>query len=579
MTVILSLVFFASGAAALLFETLWFRQAGLMLGNSVWATSLVTSSFMGGLAIGNAWAGARGGKWRRPLRAYAGLEAAIGVTGLGLVLLLPRLTALLAPAFTPLLSHLSLLNGLRFGVAFILLLVPATAMGATLPILARSFPSSEPRFGRALGMLYGFNTLGAVFGALLGEFFLIERFGLRGTGLCAAAINASNVVAALLLSRRANEKAVVEASAPDAPALDGALRRLLAAGFLAGGILLSLEVVWFRLLLLFVFGSSLSFAVMLAVVLLGNGAGGLLAGLLVRRDSEAWRWLSGVALFAGAVTAFAYSALPDTLARYAAITVLSAPSDVLGLGIALMLPTALLSGALFTLMGAAVKAQGHGASRAVGALAFSNTIGAMVGPLLTTFVLLPGLGIEGAVFLLAAAYGMVALLGRPPKPLRANASRGTIAAAGIAGLAYVGLVALFPFGLMRNNFARRPAPPYLGQGLHLEAYREGLTETVTYLVRDLGGEATSYRLLTNSFSMSGSNDSAQRYMKFFVFLPVALHPAPKKVLLISYGLGQTAKALVDTRSPPTRVTTSSPPNRRRRRAPASSTCIRVSTSS
>src|SRR6185503_12263998 len=91
---ILSLVFFASGAAALLFETLWFRQAGLMLGNSVWATSLVTSSFMGGLAIGNGWAGARGWRLRRPLLTYAGLEAAIGVTGLGLVVLLPRLTGL-----------------------------------------------------------------------------------------------------------------------------------------------------------------------------------------------------------------------------------------------------------------------------------------------------------------------------------------------------------------------------------------------------------------------------------------------------------------------------------------------------
>ena len=74
MTLLLSLVFFASGAAALLFETLWFRQAGLMLGNSVWATTLVTSSFMGGLALGNEWAGRRGERWGRPLRVHAGLE-------------------------------------------------------------------------------------------------------------------------------------------------------------------------------------------------------------------------------------------------------------------------------------------------------------------------------------------------------------------------------------------------------------------------------------------------------------------------------------------------------------------------
>jgi spermidine synthase len=150
---VLCLVVFASGAAALLFETLWFRQAGLMLGNSVWATSLVTSSFMGGLAIGNAWAGAKGGRLRRPLLTYAGLEAAIGLTGLALVVLLPGLTASLAPVFTPFLLNLAALNGLRFVTAFALLLIPATAMGATLPILAQAFSSREARFGRVLGML------------------------------------------------------------------------------------------------------------------------------------------------------------------------------------------------------------------------------------------------------------------------------------------------------------------------------------------------------------------------------------------------------------------------------------------
>ena len=547
MNALLSLVFFASGAAALIFETLWFRQAGLMLGNSVWATSLVTSSFMGGLAIGNVLAGAWGFRLRRPLLAYACLEAAIAATGLGLIAVLPQLTGFMAPAFTPLLDQPAVLNALRFVVAFLLLLIPATAMGATLPILAGALSVGEPRFGRVLGMLYGWNTLGAVAGALAGEAFLIERFGVSGTGWCAAALNAGAVVSALLLSRRFEGRDAAVEAPPAEFAAARADRRLLSAAFLAGGLLLSLEVVWFRLLLLFVFGTSLAFAVMLAVVLFGIGAGGLLAGLALRADKNAWRWLSGLALAAGAVTAWSYAALPDVLARYTSVPIFLSPSEVLALALPLMLPTSLLSGALFTLMGTAVKAEGLGASSAAGALAFSNTAGAMLGPLITTFVLLPGLGIERTVFVLATGYGAVAFLAfRPARGLSVT-PRFAAAGLGIAVTAFLALIGLFPFGLMRNHFALRPARSYLAQGQRIEAYREGLTETITYLARDLWGETVSHRLLTNSFSMSGSHFASARYMRAFVYWPVALHPAPKKALLISYGVGLTAKALTDTK--------------------------------
>lgn len=545
MTVLLSLVFFASGAAALIFETLWFRQAGLMLGNSVWATSLVTSSFMGGLAIGNALAGARGRKLRRPLVAYATLEGAIAVTGLGLIVLLPGLTGFLAPMLTPLLDAPAPLNAVRFVVAFALLLIPATAMGATLPVLAGALSTSEPRFARVLGSLYGWNTLGAVAGALCGEGFLIERFGVRGTAWCAVALNAAAAASALRLSRRFEGRGPEEATTPVSPPMGGAARRLLAAAFLAGASLLALEVAWFRLLLLFAYGTSLAFAVMLAVVLLGIGLGGLLAGLRVRADADAWPWLSGLALSAGAATAWTYAALPDALARHARVQTIVEPGTVLLLALSLMLPTSLLSGALFTLMGAAVKAEGGGAARAAGALAFFNTTGAMLGPLAGTFVLLPGLGIERTIFLLSAGYGVVALLAVPPARLKAATPRLAQAGFWIAATAFTALLALFPFGLMRNRLALRPAAPFLASGHRIEAYREGLTETVTYLARDLWGEVTSHRLLTNSHSMSGTHFASARYMRYFVYLPAALHPAPRKALLISYGVGLTARALAD----------------------------------
>src|SRR5262245_12882009 len=89
---------FLSGAAALVFETLWFRQAGLLLGNAVWSSSIVLASFMAGLAIGNGFAGRWGGRLRRPLRAYGALELTVGGVGAALVAGLPPLIPLIMPA-------------------------------------------------------------------------------------------------------------------------------------------------------------------------------------------------------------------------------------------------------------------------------------------------------------------------------------------------------------------------------------------------------------------------------------------------------------------------------------------------
>src|SRR5678816_2834560 len=130
MGALLTAAFFASGASALIFETLWFRQAGLAFGNSIWASSLVLSAFMAGLALGNALAARVGPRLANPVRAYAYAEAAIALTGIGLVYVFPVLGAALAPLFRPLLDQPWLLNPLRLLVAFVL---PVSYTHLTLP--------------------------------------------------------------------------------------------------------------------------------------------------------------------------------------------------------------------------------------------------------------------------------------------------------------------------------------------------------------------------------------------------------------------------------------------------------------
>ena len=170
----------------------------------------------------------------------------------------------------------------------------------------------------------------------------------------------------------------------------------------------------------------------------------------------------------------------------------------------------------------------------------------MVGAFVGGFVLLPGLGMERSLFLLAAGYGAVALCVGEPAAGANPARRAPIWYGGLAVFAIV--LGLFPFGLMNNRYFQIPARKYTGDGAAIVEVREGLTETIHYMRKDFLGAPLYYRLVTNGFSMSATVGSSNRYMKLFTYRPVAVHPNLHSVLLISYGVGSTAKSLTDTRS-------------------------------
>jgi predicted membrane-bound spermidine synthase len=547
MSRILYAIFFLSGAAALLFETLWFRQAGLAFGNSVWASSLVLSSFMAGLALGNGLAARHGAGVRRPLRVYALLEVAIAVLGVALIWAFPVLTGWLTLLLRPFLEWPWILNPLRFLAGFLLLLLPATAMGATLPILVKALRASDSSFGSVLGRLYGVNTLGAVVGALVGETLLIEWCGVRGTGALAGAVSLLVAGVALVLANRLTPAAV----ARDAPRagfvpLSALAGCFLAAAFLSGAILLALEVVWFRFLHLFVHGGSLAFALMLGTVLAGIGLGGLMAGWWLRRDPGAFRHGCTLALAAGCVSVLIYYGFGIAIAPFATQYVRD-PRDILWLTWALTFPSSFLSGMLFTVIGAALNQEVQRETQAAGLVTLANTIGGGLGSVAAGFVLLPLAGMESSFFLLASLYGIVALLLLGSRPRDASPARAM--ARYPAVILFALAIVFFPFGLMEGGYLQLLVRRQ-GDSARFEvvAIREGVIETIIYLRKHLFGEPVSYTLLTDGFSMAGTGEWARRYMKLFVYWPVALRPNPQRALLISYGVGVTAKALTDTPS-------------------------------
>jgi spermidine synthase len=547
MTRILCALFFISGTAALLFETLWFHQAGLTFGNSVWGSAIVLASFMTGLALGNGLMARFGAQVRRPVRFYALLEAVIAVTGIALVLILPLLSGWLVPLFRPFLDQPAILNPLRLGAAFVLLLLPATAMGATLPVLVRALLAKDPNFGSVLGRLYGWNTLGAVLGAVLAEAALLEWLGIRGTGYVAGGLDMIAVVFALALSNRLApeaETALAEAAGAPRTRITPAAWRNLAAAFLAGMTLLAFEVIWFRFMHLFVHSGGLVFSLMLAVVLAGIGSGGFVAGAWLRRDPGGFRHAPALAFASGALSVALYFGFSFAIAPHTEVLI-DDPMIVLWLSLLLMFPTSILSGILFTFIGTSLHGQIGSETRATGLLTLANTVGGALGSMLAGFALLPVLGMERSFFMLGVGYGGVALLLWGVRAADGKASQFRWVLAGAFAVATL----LFPFGFMESEYFRVSIERWdEDHELEVTAIREGQIETVIYLRKEIDDETVFYQLLTNGFSMSATSAHGRRYQRLYVFWPVALKPDPKQALVISCGAGSTALGLVQTKS-------------------------------
>ena len=537
---ILSVVLFLSGISALIFETLWLRLSGLAFGNSIWAAALILSSFMAGLALGTAIAASA--KFRtRPLKLYAGLEIAVAVFGCTIVFALPIIGELLRPLFQALWNHQSVLLALRILISFVILLIPTTAMGLTLPVVLEDRHLASAHFGRAIGVLYGFNTIGAVVGALIGELSLVKAFGLWGTSLVAGLLNCIAAAIALFLVNWNGKLTAfpTEEQEPRKFRFEIAYRvpwRLLLVGFGAGCILLTLEVVWFRFLRLYVASSATAFSLMLATVLAGIGLGGVASGAISKRIRQSA--LPILLIIAAILALFCYFFFPiPMLGVEEKNFYLESWTQIALLSFALMFPVAFVSGILFPAIVARVQEIVGSRMNSVGITTLFNTAGAAIGPILAGFVLLPQFGFQFSLIICAIVYAILCLF-----ISRANdwsLKRPMLLA---LTLLFVASIAMFPRHRDELHFADA-RKLFESEDQHLVKKIEGTSDTWQLLRRDLFGQPYYYRLVTNGFSMSATNPVNQRYMRSFAYLPITLDPQARDALLIAYGCGVTADAL------------------------------------
>jgi spermidine synthase len=534
-TSVLTVVFLVSGAAGLVFETLWFAQAGLGFGNGIVASSLVLAGFMAGMALGGAIAARFEGRIGNAFRAYGALEGGVAVTGVLLTYVLPGTHRMLSPLTAMLPESSPLLSVLRLATAFALLCVPSTAIGMTLPVLARALAARDANFGRVLGLLYGVNTAGAVLGTLATEHFLLRSLGVHGSAWVAGAMDASAGAVAWYFSRdhRPPDTAtgVVVSGArrsPQAP--------WLASAFVSGFVLLALEVIWLRFLSMFLNDTPLAFATILALVLTGVASGSLVVSRIAAKREGVERFAPFVAYGAGLLALFGYLLYPRFLEKYA--TSQQDGMTVFLVALPLVLPACFASGALYTVLGAGLRrvTASHGA--AAGRLSLVNTTGSALGSLAAGFVLLPRLGMERSLFLAIVAYGVVGVT-----LSLATAEKRAVAAG--AAAAFAVCLLLFPFGFVQKDYLAASIGRWMRPGDEVRAVREGQSSTIVHVVHRAHGAPLFDQVATNSYSMTVNDFVGRRYMKLFVWLPSALHAHLKRAMVVGYGIGNTVEALTD----------------------------------
>ena len=195
-------IFFCSGATALIYELVWSKYLTLMLGSTVQAQTVVLAVFMGGLALGNRLVGKRSKNLARPLAAYGYLELFIGLFSFFFTQFF-RWSDALFIQLGPLIADRPGWSLVTKGCMSVgLMLLPTMAMGGTLPVLAAWLEQRTPEAGRRTARLYAINSLGAVVGSGVAGFFLVRWVGLEVSLQMTAFVNLLVGLAAIGLDRR-----------------------------------------------------------------------------------------------------------------------------------------------------------------------------------------------------------------------------------------------------------------------------------------------------------------------------------------------------------------------------------------
>ena len=496
----------ASGFAGLGYEMVWTRLLSVALGTDMMAVLGSIAGFFAGLAVGAFLLDGPIRRARAPWKAYALLEAVIGVWGLASIGLLPAAARILPPVLGTHPAPL-LLWAASFALPAITLLPATVAMGGTLTALERLFSGAGSDVRCSAGV-YAANTAGAVAGTLASAFLLFPALGLTGTLMLLAGVNAVCACAALVWGREHSQRtqAVPDAAPPlPLPERPRTNPRLALTLFSTGLLGIAAEVLVVRLAAQALQDTIYTFAGLLSAYLAGTALGG---GLYQRFSRRATASSLGTLLMLTSLACLATAALSPFMRTLSEQSARFGVAGELAVALILFLLPSAAMGALFGYLLQRVRDERGSVGWAVGI----NSAGAAFAPALASLLLVPTLGAFRALVLVASGYLVL-------MPIRRN-SLGWVAVPALCA----GLQLLLP----APTLIRMPS------GGSLLALREGPMMTAS-VVEDAGG--VRYLEINGHFRMGGTSSMRSDYRQ--AMLPLLLHPAPHHALFLGVGTGAT----------------------------------------
>lgn len=581
-----------SGSCGLVYEILWMKMLTLVIGNTVFAVTTVLTAFMGGLALGSFLAGRLVERIKKPLRIYGLLEGGIGIYALLLPLLIAGtepIFRLVYQGFSPSFYGFGLL---RFLVCGLLLLVPTTLMGATLPVLSRFFVNRPDNIGRSIGLLYGTNTFGAVLGCALAGFVLIPALGVTWTIYGAAFVNLAICAGVLKLSmnsvqwpdpagnkaniktkkqkkpkkqqqkaprqsqKRKTDKGTQDLKPDVSPTL---VWIVMAAIGLSGLAAMVYQIAWTRVITLAIGSSVYAFSLIVTAFVCGLALGSLAVARFIDRSRYLLPGLA-VAQFAIGISALVIAPLLGTLPLFLAKFVFATDQSFIDIHLlefavifVLILVPTLMMGAAVPMAVRICSSDSRRAARLFGSVYALNTLGAIGGSVMAGFCLIPWIGTQNSI-LVAAALNVLAagiILFHVPGITLAVRRAGALSIAAIAMLAWLAIPRWDAAVLVSGPFLYSGKYKKIAdeKGIELETamknkgrllyFKEGLNALVSVQKSTLGDVSLKINGKTDASAKGG--DVATQLM--VGHLPLLLHPGARDVLVIGLGSGMTLAAV------------------------------------
>ena len=574
--------FLLSGATGLIYEVLWARMLGLVFGVTTLAISAVLAAFMGGLALGSALAARLVPRINRPVLVYAIIEIVVGVYALAVPLLFRWADLVYVRAWQSLQPGFYGSAATRFALASIVLIIPTTLMGATLPVLARAISASSPR-SISVTSLYTVNLVGAIAGTIAAGFFLLPGLGVSLTIWIAALTNLFIGIGALLLdSRDRGPQNVLESKAVEEPFAQPAgdygakgsgfwLFCAVASGFVT----ISMQIVWSRLLAMIIGSSTYAFSIVLALFLTGLSLGAYFVSRRKNPDTRALRRMVFVVEVLTAVSLFLSiriaNAAPALLVNAGFRLGINSWTGLLALQIVaaalLILIPAVLMGMVMPMvlkwaehsapLPVSIEQTGasRSASRLVGLSYAMNTLGAIAGSVATAFVLIPGTTTRFTIFCITSLCLIVAGIAFESRRLTADSALVRSLAIGATAILILVTFVVWP-RLNLNTLsvgaydgyvrvlakARGGVPEDVGndrpENHQLLMFQEGRTATVS-VRRDWGITSLAINGRTN-----GSDREDMPTQVLLAHLGLLTAPHPGNVLAIGFATGVTAGSVL-----------------------------------